>query len=334
MTSREIVQATLQFQGPERLARDTWILPIAFQGRQQEMDALLARHPGDIAHVTPPGHLFHIPFATKGEHQDIWGCSWLVLQDGMVGEVKRSPLEDYRALAGYEWPLETLRSNWVDPSSTIAAKRDTYLLGFVGALFERMQFLRGSQNLYEDLADEECSEVYELRDQVARLMHEYLDRWLLTDVDAVYFADDWGSQRSLLISPRKWREFFKPVYKSFFDKARAAGKAIFMHSDGYIAEIYPDFIELGVTALNSQVWCMGLDTLEQYAGKITFWGELDRQHLLPHGTPAAIHAAAQAMMKHCYRNGGLIGQCSIEQVWHTENVAAALSAWDELLVVR
>ena len=86
-------------------------------------------------------------------------------------------------------------------------------------------------------------------------------------------------------------------------------------------------IELGVSALNSQVWCMGLDNLAQYAGKITFWGELDRQHMLPHGTPAEITAAAKQMYDAFYRNGGLIGQQSFEQVWHMENVTAAVEAW-------
>ena len=56
-----------------------------------------------------------------------------------------------------------------------------------------------------------------------------------------------------------------------------------MHSDGNTLLIYPKLIELGLDAFNSQIFCMGLDQLEQYRGKITFWGEIDRQYLLPFG---------------------------------------------------
>lgn len=38
-----------------------------------------------------------------------------------------------------------------------------------------------------------------------------------------------------------------------------------MHSDGYILELYDDLIEIGVDAINSQVWCMGLDKVSENA---------------------------------------------------------------------
>ncbi|MDA0322938.1 MAG: hypothetical protein O2923_09520 [Verrucomicrobia bacterium] len=34
---------------------------------------------------------------------------------------------------------------------------------------------------------------------------------------------------------------------------------IFMHSDGHILEIYPDLVEIGIDAVNSQIFCMGID---------------------------------------------------------------------------
>ena len=57
-----------------------------------------------------------------------------------------------------------------------------------------------------------------------------------------------------------------------------------MHSDGNILKIYPQLIELGLDAINSQIFCMGVENLEPFAGKITFWGEMDRQHLLVNGS--------------------------------------------------
>ena len=97
--------------------------------------------------------------------------------------------------------------------------------------------------------------------------------------------DDWGSQKSLLINPKQWRKIFKPLYKEYIDLAHQAGKKIFMHSDGYIFDIYGDLIELGLDAINSQLFIMDIEEIgKHFGGQITFWGEIDRQHLLPHGT--------------------------------------------------
>ncbi len=38
-------------------------------------------------------------------------------------------------------------------------------------------------------------------------------------------------------------------------------KFTFMHSDGHISETYPDLVEVGVDALNSQLFCMDLADL-------------------------------------------------------------------------
>ena len=41
----------------------------------------------------------------------------------------------------------------------------------------------------------------------------------------------------------------------------AHGKRVFMHSDGHITAIIGDLIELGLDALNSQIFCMGVEDL-------------------------------------------------------------------------
>jgi len=89
------------------------------------------------------------------------------------------------------------------------------------------------------------------------------------------YMDDWGAQQSLLISPRQWREVFKPLYKDYIDLAHQYGKFIFMHTDGYTLDIIPDLIELGLDAINAQLFTMDIDELgRKFAGKITFWEKL------------------------------------------------------------
>lgn len=82
-----------------------------------------------------------------------------------------------------------------------------------------------------------------------------------------------------------------------------------MHSDGCILDIYPHMIELGLDALNSQIFCMGIEKLEQFRGKITFWGEIDRQHILPEGTPEQVEEAVKSVKESLWAGGGCIAQC-------------------------
>lgn len=159
---------------------------------------------------------------------------------------------------------------------------------------------------------------------------EVLQTWARTEVDALSIMDDWGSQRSLLISPKLWRELFKPMYRDYAQIARSHGKKLFMHSDGHIAAIYPDLIEIGIDAVNSQLFCMGPDTLAAHAGKITFWGEIDRQHLLPHATTTEIAQAVSSVHEHLWRAGGCIAQCEFGPAARPENVHEVFAAWDDL----
>ena len=81
-----------------------------------------------------------------------------------------------------------------------------------------------------------------------RRLHDFycrlLEQWCRTDVDAVNFMDDWGSQKNLLVSPQLWNELFKPMYRDFVEIAHSHGKKIFMHSDGNVLQLYPYLIEI------------------------------------------------------------------------------------------
>ena len=139
--------------------------------------------------------------------------------------------------------------------------------------FEQLQFIRGTELLYMDLMfmpEKMLSFVTKMHDFYCRL----LEKWCQTDIDAVMLMDDWGSQESLLINPQIWRKVFKPMYKDYVQIAKRYGKKVLMHSDGNILLILEDLIEIGIDLLNCQIFCMGLENLRKYAGRICFWGEI------------------------------------------------------------
>ena len=157
--------------------------------------------------------------------------------------------------------------------------------------------------------------------------------WAETDVDGVEFMDDWGSQTSLLIAPELWREVFRPLYREYCQILHAKDKWVFFHSDGNISDIFGDLVEIGVDAVNSQLFCMDMDRLaQQFRGQVTFWGEIDRQRLLPFGTSREVRAAVDRVRTALdFGRGGLIAQCEWGLDVPFDNIAAVYDAWQHPL---
>jgi uroporphyrinogen-III decarboxylase len=196
--------------------------------------------------------------------------------------------------------------------------------------FERLQFIRTMENALVDVLEQRSEFIHLLE----RIHHYYLveaEAWVKTDIDALAIMDDWGCQKSLLISPDLWRHLFKPLYRDYAELAHRNGKYVFMHSDGNIIDILDDLIEVGVDAINAQIFCMGVEALGlRFRGRITFWGEIDRQYLLAHGTREQVQVAVESVYSNLYAAGGLIAQCEFGPGARPENVIQVFEAWEAI----
>lgn len=107
-------------------------------------------------------------------------------------------------------------------------------------------------------------------------------------IDIFFFGDDMGTQQSLMISPKMWREFCKPGIKRFVELGKKYGLKTMFHSCGAIRDIIPDLIEVGLDALNPiQVGARGMDLASlkaEFGNKLTFHGGFDHQKVLPFGS--------------------------------------------------
>lgn len=339
MTSRERVLRALEFDSPDRPPRDLWMLPGVTMLRRAEAEAVLAKYPVDFCGCDGgygASRRTRGTVAEVGEYVDEWGCGWSVAEVGVVGEVKHPPLADWAALDGWTPPWELL--DGADLSRVDASCRATDKFVRVGTHvrpFERLQFLRGTENVFMDLLARPPE-----FEQVCGLVHAFnlrdIEMWCGTAVDGIGFMDDWGTQSSLLIAPALWREVFKPMYAEYCALIRGAGKKVFFHSDGHIAAIYPDLIEIGVDAVNSQLFCMDIEELgRRHRGQVTFWGEISRQDTLPFGTVADVRRAVARVHEALYDGrGGVIAQCE----WGTrdprDNIEAVFETWNELAQSR
>ncbi len=333
MTGRERVWRTLKFEGPDRAPRDLWALPAVMLAQKEEYEQLLEEFPLDLGKpYFSPGQSERASgsYERAGAYVDDWGSVWHVAEPGVIGEVKEPVLGDWAALATYQPPWELIETRDLSGLDADCETRDEFMLSDIAARpFERMQFLRGSENLLLDLAWLP-REIYQLRDMVHEFHLKDLAQWCKTAVDGIFVMDDWGAQQSLLISPALWREFFRPLYQEYCDLIHAAGKAVFFHTDGHIEAIYGDLIEVGMDAINSQLFCMDIEGLAaRYKGQVTFWGELDRQQTLPFGTPAEVKAAvARVRAALDDGRGGVIAQCEWGKNNPAANIRAMFEAWE------
>jgi uroporphyrinogen-III decarboxylase len=191
-----------------------------------------------------------------------------------------------------------------------------------------MSFLREPTNLYIDLA-EDNEGVNELADRFVEYNLYYIEHYLKAGVDCMYFMDDWGSQDRLLISPKRWREFFKPRYKRWFDEIKAAGMHPWMHSCGHIIDILPALVEAGLDVIQmDQQENMGLESLDKrVGGRVAFWCPVDIQQTMVHGSIEDIVAYVRRMIATLgSHNGGLISMAysTPEAVGHTPEKIAAM----------
>ncbi len=336
MTSREKVIRALEFRSSGEIPRHLWTLPIAWDLYPEILRRIGEDFPDDIAYApavygTPPPESGD-PYK-PGKYTDPWGCVFTNISAGTIGEVKEPQIPEddteWESAASIRFPEEFLTFSESDVNRFCSQSSRFILAGIVPRPFEQLQFIRGTAPLYMDLMDPPR----DMKLFMARMQDLYcrvLEKWAKTDVDGLVFMDDWGAQNNLLISPALWTEYFKPLYRDYIQIAHARGKKAFMHSDGHILRILPDLVELGLDAVNSQIFCMGLEDLKPFRGKITFWGEMDRQHLLPYASAEEIDRAVRDVHAALWQDGGCIAQCEFGAGARPDNVYQVFRSWDRL----
>ncbi len=208
------------------------------------------------------------------------------------------------------------------------------------AFFLRCCELRGWENFYTDLlanvpfAEALMDRFLEIRLAIA----ERALREVGEDVDVVMVtSDDLGGSDRTLISPALYRSLIKPRQQRTFDffRARTAAK-LYYHTDGAVYPLIPDFIELGVDALNPvQVSATGMgDTRKlkkEFGDRLTFWGAIDTHRVLPFGTPGEVREEVRRRILDLGPGGGYV-VCPVHNIQPEvppENIVALFdSAYD------
>ena len=335
MNSRERVRRAVHFQNPDRVPISHAVLPAAQFKYGRALAEILAEFREDFGW----DHMSDLPIERfpaqyrRGFSRDDFGTLWRVEWAGICGIPVDWPVKDLDRLDDYRWPADF-------PAGPPAGRQYSghmcgfddrwYARGGWFTYFEQLQQLRGMENLLADLAGE-SPKLHELLDDMLDFNLRWIDRWTKLEYDGLHFGDDWGGQRSLLIRPEAWRRIFKPRYAAMFEPARAAGMDIWFHSDGYVNEIVGDLIEIGAHVLNIQSAVVGHDWIAGNArGRVAFRTDIDRQRILPFGSPAEVKEEVQRTFEACgTAEGGLIACGEVGPDVPLENIRAMYEAFRE-----
>jgi hypothetical protein len=156
--------------------------------------------------------------------RDEWGSLWENLGATNLGQVRDVPLKDWR-----EWDKLTIpdvrdERRWEGMRTARAQAGGRFLLANGVSLYERVHFIRGLENTWTDIYDQP-ENLGRLLDLLVDMNLYAIARSAAAGADGYFFADDWGLQDRLMISPAKWLEIWKPRYARVYQACHSAGVA-------------------------------------------------------------------------------------------------------------
>lgn len=280
---------------------------------------------------------------------DQWGIEWKKpKKNGLYYDLSSSPFSDMKTpeeVKKYEFPdprdpnrflgvEEKVQSLKEDSSAAIA------LAGISAGFLEMAYWLRGYEQFFEDFISNQAMAEAILDKTVnnkIEFWQEALNRFG-DKVDIVVEADDFASQRGMIISPETYRKFIKPRQKRLFQAIKDVDEDvyIFFHSCGAVYEIIPDLIEAGVDALNPvQISAKNMDAYklkEEFGDEITFWGGgVNTQEILNKKSPKEVKENVKRRIDTLAPGGGFVFAAvhNIQADVPPENIMAMWETWKE-----
>ena len=336
MTSKERWLAVLNRQVPDRIPMDYWATPEATQNLMKHLGCTAEEEVFQRLHIDRP-------FTVEPEYvgppipagYNMYGCGFQNVDygTGVYPECVVHPLARYKSIedieAHYLWPS----ADWFDYSGLreqVTGKEHLPIRGGGSEPFLTYVELRGMELAYMDLVSnrelvEYClDKLFGFAYENTRRIYEAIPGM----VTISYVAEDFGSQESLLFSPKVIRELFIPRMRRMIDLAHEAGAHVFFHSDGAIREIIPDMIAAGIDVLNPLQWrARGMDReglKRDFGDRLTLHGGVDNQYTLPFGSVDEVRQEVIDNIRILGAGGGyVLAPChNIQAVSPVENMAA------------
>ncbi|HOU09910.1 MAG TPA: uroporphyrinogen decarboxylase family protein [Clostridiales bacterium] len=295
MTSRERVKRAMRFMPPDKVPVQFCYAPVGYYEHGDKLNDLYARLPGDFgpferAPVPAPSENDYDPDGSfHAFRRDEWGTLREYRIFGIAGMPVEYPLADIGKLDAYVFPpAPALDGPSFENHCRKVGKHQEqyYFLQGAGSLFERMTALRPEADVLCDIALNEPG-IRRLADKITAYNAAFVSLAVKAGADGISFGDDYGTERSLVMSPAAWRAFIKPRLKKLFLPAVKAGLDIHFHSCGQIGAVLGDLKEIGVTSVWLQLPAYDMEELAARCRALGLAAAIhtDRANTMTYSTP-------------------------------------------------
>ena len=227
-------------------------------------------------------------------------------QEGDFGVVHEYLLKE-PSLEGYTFsePDEALIRMKCEKLAAQKDKFTMYIIGF--SLFERAWTLRSMEELLCDMI-EEPEFVDELMDRIVEYNLKVVDIVSQYPIDCVFFGDDWGMQKGLIMGYPLWKRFIGPRIEKEYAYVKSKGMFVAQHSCGDCSLVFPDLKKFGLDIYNTfQPEVYDIEFFKKtYGDRITFFGGISTQKLLPYASPDEVKKEMARIIQILSKDGGYI----------------------------
>lgn len=204
------------------------------------------------------------------------------------------------------------------------------VLGFMPmTIWEIGWYLRSLEDLFMDMMQADSKAVL-LLDRLTEHACQRAAVYAAAPVDILVLGDDIGTQKAPIMPVAMWRSWLKPRLAQVIGAARKVQPEIliYYHSCGHIEPFIQELIEIGVDILNPvQPECNDFNRIHAlYGERLSFWGTLGTQDLLPFGSPEDVRGEVFSRLEQCGPSGGI--------VLGPAHMVEPEVPWDNLLAVK
>lgn len=266
-------------------------------------------------------------------YQDEWQTTYKKDEASWPGDAPIAyPIKDRNDWANYILPDPKLDSRLDGVKTALKLSKETKMavFGNIRGPFSAACLLLGFENFCMKLYDDP-----ELIDDImSRITDFYIEggtRMSELGVDAILFADDYGSSLSPLISPSQFNKHILPQLKRLVDRFKRLGTPIIMHSDGNIRPLLDSIVSAGINGYHPIERAAGMDISEikqQFGKKLCLIGNINNKTTLVKGTVNDVVEEVRECIKIAAPGGGYIlaSDHSVHDDIPNENIFAIYEA--------